>query len=76
VIAYARKVLGLDQHGDRSESPQIEADMEPWSLLRPAPQPLGKAQAIRLIKSSPKSNALKRDRQEAKSSDTLSKDHP
>jgi hypothetical protein len=56
VIAYARKVLlGLDQHDDRSESPQIEADM--------GPPPIGKAQAIRLIKRNPKSNALKRDRQ-------------
>ena len=59
MIAYARKVLGLDQHDDRSESPQIEADMEP----PPIGTPLGKAQAIRLIKSNPKSNALKRDRQ-------------
>ena len=55
MIAYARKVLGLDQHDDRSESPQIEADMEP----PPIGTPLGKAQAIRLIKSNPKSNALK-----------------
>ena len=55
MIAYARKVLGLDQHDDRSESPQIEADMEP----PPIGTLLGKAQAIRLIKSNPKSNALK-----------------
>jgi hypothetical protein len=55
VIAYARKILGLDQHDDRSESPQIEADIEP----PPIGTPLGKAQEIRLIKSNPRSNALK-----------------
>ena len=59
VIAYARKTLGLDQQDDRCKSPQREAVMEP----PPIGTPLGKAQAIRLIKSNPKSNALKRDRQ-------------
>jgi hypothetical protein len=39
VIAYTRKVPGLDQHGDRCESPQIETDMEP----PPIGTPLGKA---------------------------------
>jgi hypothetical protein len=35
VIAYARKILGLDQHDDRSESPQIEADMGPPPIGTP-----------------------------------------